>query len=71
VKVEYSRRATDDLGKAAEESRAFGQASAASVEARFREIIARIAEHPEAAAQVMERPGMRVIPLVRHPYKIF
>ncbi len=71
MKVEYSKRATGDLRKAAEESRAFGQGNAASVEARFREIIARIAEYPEAAARVTERPGMRVIPLIRYPYKIF
>jgi len=71
VKVEYSGQATDDLRKAAKESRAFGQASAAAVEARFREIIAHIAEHPEAAVRVVERPGMRVIPLIRYPYKIF
>jgi len=71
MKVEYSRRAIDDLRKAAEESRAFGVAVAESVELRFREIIGRIAEHPEAAAPVIERPGMRVIPLIRYPYKIF
>ena len=71
MKVEYSKQAIDDLRKAAEESRAFGLARAAAVEARFREIIAHIAEHPEAAAQVVERPGMRVIPLIRYPYKIF
>ncbi|MGO8797680.1 MAG: type II toxin-antitoxin system RelE/ParE family toxin [Roseiarcus sp.] len=71
MKVEYSNQAIDDLRKAAEESRAFGLASAAAAEARFREIIAHLAEHPEAAAPVIERPGMRVIPLIRYPYKIF
>jgi plasmid stabilization system protein ParE len=67
MKVEYSKRATSDLRKVAEDSRTFGQAVAASVEARIREIIARIAAHPEAAALVVERPGMRVVPLVRYP----
>jgi toxin ParE1/3/4 len=71
MKVEYSKQAIDDLRKAAEESRAFGVATAVSVESRFREIIAHIAEHPEAAALVIERPGTRVIPLIRYPYKIF
>ena len=71
MKVEFSRRAIDDLRKAAEESRAFGVATAASVESRFREIIEHIAEHAEAAAPVSERPGMRVVPLIRYPYKIF
>jgi toxin ParE1/3/4 len=71
MKVEYSKRAIDDLRKAAEDSRMFGLAAASLVESRFREIIAHIAEHPEAAAPVIERPGMRVIPLIRYPYKIF
>jgi plasmid stabilization system protein ParE len=71
MKVEFSKQASSDLRTAAEESRAFGQTGAAAVEARIREVIAHIAEHPEAAARVMERPGIRVIPLVRYPYKIF
>ena len=71
MRVEYSKRATDDLRKVSEESRAFGEMVAAAVETRIRAIIAHIAEHPEAAARVAERPGMHVIPLIRYPYKIF
>lgn len=71
MRVEYSNRATDDLRKVSQESRAFGEMVAAAVELRIREIIVHIAEHPEAAARVMERPGMYVIPLIRYPYKIF
>jgi toxin ParE1/3/4 len=71
MRVEYSTRATGDLRHVSEESRAFGEMVAAAVEVRVRGIIAHIAEHPEAAARVMERPGMHVIPLIRYPYKIF
>ncbi|MGO9685868.1 MAG: type II toxin-antitoxin system RelE/ParE family toxin [Beijerinckiaceae bacterium] len=71
MRVEYSKRATNDLRRVSEESRAFGEMVAAAVEERIREIVAHIAEHPEAAARVMERPGMYVIPLIRYPYKIF
>ena len=71
MKVEYSARATSDLRKAAMESLGFGQVAAASLEARFREIIAHVAEHLEAASPVLERPGIRVVPLIRYPYKIF
>jgi len=39
------------------DSRAFGEAVTASVEARIREVIAHMAEHPEAAARVVEQPG--------------
>jgi plasmid stabilization system protein ParE len=71
MKVEYSRRATADLRKVSPDSRAFGDAVASAVEERFREIVAYLADHPEAFAQVVERPGMRVVPLVSYPYKIF
>jgi toxin ParE1/3/4 len=71
MRVEYTKRATDDLRKVSTESRAFGHNVAAAVEARIREIIARISERPEAAARIVERPGMYVVPLIRYPYKIF
>jgi plasmid stabilization system protein ParE len=71
MRIEYSRRATDDLRKVSADSRAFGEMVAAAVEGRIREIITYIAEHPEAAARVVERPGMHVVPLIRYPYKIF
>jgi plasmid stabilization system protein ParE len=48
MRVEYTKRATDDLRKVSTESRAFGHNVAAAVEARIREIIARISERPEA-----------------------
>jgi toxin ParE1/3/4 len=69
--IEYSRRAAADLRKVSADSRVFGETVAAAVEARICEIIAYIAEHPEAAARVVDRPGMHVVPLVRYPYKIF
>ena len=71
MKLEYSKLAVHDLRKVAEDSRAFGEAAAKSIEACIREVLARIIDHPEAAARVIERPGVRVIPLIRYPYKIF
>lgn len=71
MKVEYSKRAAADLRKVSADSRAFGDAVAAAVELRIRAIIAHIAARPYAAAKVIERPGMHVIPLIRYPYKIF
>lgn len=38
---------------------------------RFRAVIARIERWPESAQGVAERPGVRVVPLIRYPYKIF
>ena len=71
MKVEFAKRASDDLRKVAADSRVFGDAVAAAVERRIREIIDHIAKRPELASRVVERPGMRVIPLLRYPYKIF
>jgi toxin ParE1/3/4 len=69
MRVEYTNRALADLRKISADSRAFGDV--VTVEARIRKVVARIAERPETAAPVVERPGMRVVPLIRYPYKIF
>jgi plasmid stabilization system protein ParE len=71
MKVEYTHRALADLCKIAADSRAFGEDVAAAVELRIRTVVANIAQHPKVAAPVADRPGMRVVPLIRYPYKIF
>jgi toxin ParE1/3/4 len=71
MKVEFSKRAAADLRKVSADSRPFGDAVAAAVELRIRQIIAHIVARPQIAAKVIERPGMHVIPLIRYPYKIF
>lgn len=72
MKVEYTNRAVADLQRASADSRAlFGDAVAAALEKRIRDVINHIAAYPEAAPQVIQRPGMRVFPLIRYPYKIF
>lgn len=42
-----------------------------SVGRRLRVVLARIGTLPESAQRVVERPDVRVAPLVRYPYKIF
>jgi plasmid stabilization system protein ParE len=72
MKVEFTNRALVDLHKISADSRAmFGDAVARTLEARLRDVIQHIAAHPEAAPRVIERPGMRVFPLIRYPYRIF
>ena len=71
MKVEYSNRAVADLRKVSADSRAFGEMVAAAVEARIHEIVVQISEYPESARHVVERPGVRVAPLIRYPYNIF
>jgi plasmid stabilization system protein ParE len=42
-----------------------------SFQERLRSVVARIGAWPESAQQIAARPGVRVVPLLRYPYKIF
>ncbi|HEU5020105.1 MAG TPA: type II toxin-antitoxin system RelE/ParE family toxin [Pseudolabrys sp.] len=42
-----------------------------SFETRLRTILTRIATWPESAQEVIERPGIRRVPFIRYPYKMF
>jgi toxin ParE1/3/4 len=70
MKLEYTKLALADLRKVAADSQNYGESVAVAVEKRINGVVARIARHPESAALVAGRPGMRVIPLIRYPYKI-
>lgn len=72
MKVEYSNRALADLRKLSAGSQAtFGHRVAAALETRIRAIVEQIRQAPESAPRVEQRPGVRVVPLIRYPYKIF
>ena len=43
----------------------------AAFEKRLRTVVARIGAWPESAEEVAQRPGVRVAPLIRYPYKVF
>jgi toxin ParE1/3/4 len=45
--------------------------AARRVEARFRRAFGHIANYPEAAERVEQRPDVRRLPLVRYPYIIY
>jgi plasmid stabilization system protein ParE len=42
-----------------------------SFQKRLQTVVARIGAWPESAQEVAERPGVRVVPLIRYPYKVF
>jgi plasmid stabilization system protein ParE len=42
-----------------------------SLEARVRAVIARVAERPYSAQSVSNSPDVRVVPLIRYPFRIF
>lgn len=71
MKLEFSRRALADLRVISEEADVFGRAARQGLELRLRQVFERIASQPNAAREVVQRPGVRVLPLVRYPYKVF
>ncbi len=72
MKVEFTNRAVGDLRKISIQSRKeFGDRVAAALELRIHNVIEQIANAPESAPGIEQRPGMRVLPLVRYPFKVF
>jgi toxin ParE1/3/4 len=72
MKVEFTNRALADLRKLSADSRTmFGDAVASALGERISNVVSHLAEYPESAPRVIERPGIRVFPLIRYPYKIF
>lgn len=43
----------------------------AAFEQRLRVVERRIGRWPHSAEEVAQRPGVRVVPLLRYPYKVF
>ena len=43
----------------------------AAFQKRLRSVERRIGKWPMSAEEVIQRPGVRVVPLIRYPYKIF
>jgi toxin ParE1/3/4 len=72
MKVEYAKRAVADLRKiSADSRRTFGDRVAEALEARIRAVIDHVSREPLSAPAVEQRPGVRVVPLVRYPFKVF
>jgi plasmid stabilization system protein ParE len=72
VRVEYSKRAVADLRHiAAFYARFSNPAVAERIAARIQEMVARLAELPLSGRAVAQRPGVRVVPLLRYRYKLF
>jgi toxin ParE1/3/4 len=68
----YSRRALADLEQIANYySTNASPAIAESIERRFREVIDRVCRMPDAAPHVSQRSQVRVVTVVRYPFRIF
>jgi toxin ParE1/3/4 len=71
MRVVFTEAAIEDLENIAAVLAASFPDVAPAVERRLGLVIARIARWPASAKRVVERPNVRVAPLVRYPYHIF
>jgi toxin ParE1/3/4 len=72
MNVLYSPRAARDLEAIAAYHHAVaGPRIATAIGTRIEHVINLVAEHPQSAPRVLQRPGVRVALVLRYPYKIF
>jgi toxin ParE1/3/4 len=72
MKLVYSRRAIADLGKIATYyATAASPVVAYSIGIRLETVIERICRAPEAAPRLSQRSNVRVVAVVRYPFRIF
>jgi toxin ParE1/3/4 len=72
MKVEYAPRAQVDLERIGNYSRSeYGPRVATALGTYIQATVARLGAMPESGAEVPERPGVRVVPLIRYPFRIF
>jgi toxin ParE1/3/4 len=72
MKVEYSKRAVSDLRKIADyHRRSDNPPIGERIEAGIKRTIGRIARAPQSGRGIVQRPGIRVAPLLRYRYLIF
>lgn len=71
MKVVYTVEALADLDGILRYIANHYPAISEAFENRLHAVVARISRWPESAQEVAERPGVRMAPLIRYPYKIF
>jgi toxin ParE1/3/4 len=71
MKIAFSPRAVADLTAIADYLVERSPQGVMAIERRIRDVVERLAEFPSIGRRVMQRPGVRVMPLGRYPYLIF
>jgi toxin ParE1/3/4 len=71
MRVVYTDEALHDLDDILRYIAANFPAAYQSFELRLRAVERRIGQLPHGARKVADRPGVRVVPLIRYPYKVF
>jgi len=71
MKVVYTAAALRDLDEIAEWLAVHYPGIASTIERRIRAVIEHIDRWPESARRSTKRPGVRVMPIGRYPYRVF
>lgn len=71
MRVVYTTEALADLDDIFDYIANHYPAISGAFQNRLHGVIARVTRWPESAQEVSERPGVRVAPLIRYPYKVF
>lgn len=71
MKAAYSQNALSDLDELLDYTARHFPFQKEKREKRIRSAVARIEAWPESARRVAGRPGVRVVPLLRYPFRIF
>jgi plasmid stabilization system protein ParE len=71
MKIEFIAAARRDLEEILEYLASHNPALVERVEDRIHAILALLRHAPESARVVMQRPGVRVVPLIHYPYRMY
>ncbi|MBR1283950.1 type II toxin-antitoxin system RelE/ParE family toxin [Bradyrhizobium sp. AUGA SZCCT0177] len=71
MKVVYTEEALRNLDDISDYIRQNYPTISETFRLRLQFVVARIAKWPESAQEVADQSGVRVVPLVRYPYKVF
>jgi plasmid stabilization system protein ParE len=71
MKVSYTDEALRDLDEILEFIESNYPTILAAFEERLRAIEQRIGRWPKSAEEIVQRPGVHVVPFIRYPYKLF
>jgi toxin ParE1/3/4 len=71
MRVVFTDEALRDLDEILEFIATHYPAIVSSFQQRLRAVLQRIGRWPKSAEEVEQRPGVRVVPLIRYPYKMF
>jgi toxin ParE1/3/4 len=71
MRIVFTDEALRDLDEILDFIAAHYPTIASPFQQRLRTVLQRVGKWPKSAEEVEQRPGVRVVPLIRYPYKIF